>query len=92
MEERRYWHSHNFEVESGMLTVVSKRGVPKAAMDAAERPILQDIRRTYGKTCHTWQVDRDDCKDLPLGPPQMMMAFTSHEQIDESRLAERDRQ
>ena len=27
-EEKKYWHSHEFEVESGMLTVVSKLGVP----------------------------------------------------------------
>lgn len=68
-EEKRYWHSHEFEVESGMLTVVSKLGVPsertvqsirqsaegplESAIDTAERPVLQDIRRTYGKTCHT---------------------------------------
>lgn len=27
-EEKKYWHSHSFEVESGMLTVVGKAGVP----------------------------------------------------------------
>ena len=42
-----------------------------ALMDAAERPVLQDIRRTFGKTVHTWQVDIH--KDLPLGPPAFMM-------------------
>jgi len=70
-EEKRYWHSHNYEIESGMLTVVSKKGVPAAAIDVAERPVLQDLRKTFGKTCHTWQYDVHP--DLPLGPPQMMM-------------------
>jgi len=87
-DEKRYWHSHSFEVESGMLTVVGKTGVPSPIMDAAERPVLQDLRRTFGKTCHTWQFDIHP--DLPLGPPQMMMSFTKDEQIDQKVLGERD--
>ena len=32
----------------------------------------------YGKTIHTWQVDRDP---LPLGPPSLMMSLTADNQI-----------
>ena len=43
---------------------------------------------TYGKTWHTWQVDRGD--KLPLGIPQLMMAFTKDGQLDPKIAAERD--
>ena len=44
---------------------------------------------TYGKTWHTWQVDRGD--KLPLGIPQLMMAFTKDGQLDPKIAAERDK-
>ena len=34
----------------------------------------------YGKTWHTWQVDRGD--KLPLGILQLMMALTEDGQLD----------
>jgi hypothetical protein len=36
---------------------------------------MQDLSTTYGKTIHTWQVDKGD--PLPLGPPTLMMSFTA---------------
>ena len=44
---------------------------------------------TYGKTWHFWQVDRGD--KLPLGIPQLMMAFTADGQAKASIIAERDK-
>jgi hypothetical protein len=44
---------------------------------------------TYGKTWHTWQVDRGD--KLPLGIPQLMMAFTADGQLNSTVAAERDK-
>ena len=35
---------------------------------------MEDLSTTYGKTIHTWQVDKGD--KLPLGSPTIMMAFT----------------
>lgn len=35
---------------------------------------MEQIITLYGKTYHFWQVDRGDT--LPLGEPQLMMAFT----------------
>ena len=43
---------------------------------------------TYIKTWHTWQVNRRD--KLPLGIPQLMMAFTKDGQLDPKVTAERD--
>lgn len=35
---------------------------------------MEQLISLYGKTYHFWQVDRGD--KLPLGEPQLMMAFT----------------
>src|SRR5438034_1056311 len=57
-EEKKLWHSHNYEVKSGVLTA------PGMA-DAAEKDLMKALIGTYGKTWHMWQVDRGD--KLPLG-------------------------
>lgn len=80
-EEKKYWHSHAYEVMSGML--VAPR-VPQPAEDM----FMQDLKTTYGKTIHTWQVDR---YSLPLGPPTLMMSYTAPGQLDSKLVVERDR-
>nr|XP_031857939.1 uncharacterized protein CI109_006651 [Kwoniella shandongensis]KAA5525011.1 hypothetical protein CI109_006651 [Kwoniella shandongensis] len=87
-EEKKYWHSHKYEVESGMLMLVTKSLVPNAMTDIAERPAMLELHRTYGKTTHTWQYDVHP--DLPLGPPQIMMAYTEDSQVDKASLKKRD--
>jgi len=81
-EEKKLWHSHGYEVKGGLLNMP---GVP----EIAEKEALKDLIKTYGKTIHTWQVDRGD--NLPYGIPRLMMAFTKDGQIDESLLRGRDR-
>ena len=81
-EEKRLWHSHNYEVKSGVLTA------PGMA-DAAEKDLMKVLIGTYGKTWHTWQVDRGD--KLPLGIPQLMMGFTGDGQAKAKIVAERDK-
>ena len=80
-DEKRLWHSHHYEVSSGVLVAP---GIP----DAAEHAYLSDLVTTYGKTFHTWQYDRDD---FPYGIPQLMMALTADGQGDEAAVADRDR-
>ena len=70
-EEKRYWHSHQFEVKSGQLTAP---GIPQPV----EHELMKKLVNTYGKTWHTWQYDR--YADLPLGVPQLMMGFTQEGQ------------
>ena len=65
-EEKRLWHSHHYEVKSGVLVAP---GIP----ELAERVYFKDLVSTYGKTFHTWQIDRDE---FPYGAPQLMMSFT----------------
>jgi hypothetical protein len=72
-EEKKLWHSHEYEVKSGILFLP---GVPKVA----EVKEMDEVAKTYGKVFHFWQVDRGDT--LPLGLPQLMMAFTADGQLN----------
>ncbi|MTH46037.1 OBAP family protein [Intestinirhabdus alba] len=81
-EEKKLWHSHQYEVKSGSLVAP---GLPAAA----DKALMSRIVNTYGKTWHTWHTDRD--KTLPLGIPALMMGFTGEGQLDPTLLAERDR-
>jgi hypothetical protein len=80
-DEKRLWHSHHYEVKSGLLTAP---GIP----ELAERAYFKDLVTTYGKTFHTWQYDRDD---FPYGIPQLMMGFTEDGQASDALIAARDR-
>jgi hypothetical protein len=80
-DEKRLWHSHHYEVKSGVLVAP---GIP----DLAEHAYFSDLVTTYGKTFHTWQYDRDD---FPYGIPQLMMGFTQDGQADEALIHGRDR-
>lgn len=81
-EEKKLWHSHQYEVKSGSLVAP---GLPAVA----EKSLMKKIVNTYGKTWHTWHTDRD--KTLPLGIPALMMGFTADGQMDSRLLADRDK-
>lgn len=78
--EKRLWHSHHYEVKSGILAAP---GVP----EMAEHSYFNDLVSTYGKTFHTWQYERED---FPYGIPQLMMGFTADGQADEDLIRARD--
>jgi hypothetical protein len=80
-DEKRLWHSHDYEVKSGEL--IAPR-VPAMA----EHAVMKDLASTYGKTWHTWQIDRD--REFPYGIPQLMMGFTKDGQVDPALLQSRD--
>ncbi|XP_061338751.1 oil body-associated protein 1B-like [Gastrolobium bilobum] len=71
-EEKRLWHSHEYEVKSGLYFMP---GVP----GPIERKDMENVCKTYGKVYHFWQVDKGDT--LPLGIPQLMMSLTRDGQI-----------
>jgi hypothetical protein len=81
-EERKLWHSHDYEVKSGTLIAP---GVP----EAAEHEFMEQMAGTYGKTWHTWHTDRQ--QSLPLGHPLLMAGFTADGQVDAQMVADRDR-
>ncbi|KAJ9203413.1 hypothetical protein C8Q69DRAFT_471295 [Paecilomyces variotii] len=78
-EERRLWHSHEFEVKSGMLVMPVPQGVPEPVWSKAESSEMEEIIPLYGKTFHFWQVDRGDT--VPLGMPQLMGSFVDEDMV-----------
>jgi hypothetical protein len=60
-------------------------GIP----EPIEHTAIADLVSTYGKTWHTWQIDRD--ASLPVGIPQLMMGFTADGQLKPEMIASRDR-
>lgn len=83
-EERKLWHSHVFEVKSGMLIMPQPQLVPSRAWEAAETKEMEDVVELYGKVYHLWQVDKGD--KLPLGEPKLMTSFTAADQFDFERM------
>jgi len=79
-EERKLWHSHVFEVKSGMLIMPTPSAMPNAAWETAEVKEMEEVVELYGKVYHLWQTDRGD--ELPLGQPQLMTSFTAKDQFD----------
>jgi hypothetical protein len=88
-EERRLWHSHVFEVKSGMLIMPTPAGIPESVWEVAETKEMEDVIGVYGKVFQTWDVGRGDV--LPLGQPQLMTSFIARDQMQfEEVVGERD--
>lgn len=89
-EEQKLWHSHVFEVKSGMLFMPKPTVVPDAAWEVAENKEMEQVIELYGKIFHLWQVDRGD--KLPLGEPKLMTSYTSADKMPncEKTIEERD--
>ncbi|CEG75756.1 hypothetical protein RMATCC62417_10748 [Rhizopus microsporus] len=93
-QEKKYWHSHKYEVESGLLCMNAKSLVPDAVTSTIEKGPLEILVNTYGKTWQLWPVDDDgNCSSkIPMGPPQLMMAFTADGQVKPELVERRDKQ
>lgn len=78
--ERKLWHSHVYEVKSGMLVMPSS--VPDVVWNKAETAEMEQVIPLYGKTYHLWQVDRGD--RVPMGAPELMVSFTSDEDVNKA--------
>ncbi|KDR72852.1 hypothetical protein GALMADRAFT_125665 [Galerina marginata CBS 339.88] len=72
--ERRLWHSHVFEIKSGMLIMPRPLLVPAAAWNIAEMKEMEEVIQLYGKIYNMWQVDRGD--KLPIGEAKLMTSVT----------------
>jgi len=86
-EERRLWHSHVYEVKSGML-VMPNQSVPTAAWNIAEKKEMEQVITLYGKVYHLWQTDKGH--KVPLGEPKLMTSYTEDGQFDFAKVEERD--
>lgn len=80
-DEKKFWHSHVYEIKSGMLSC------PRIPF-IAENEEMKNLISTYGKTFHFWQIDRGD--HLPLGEPKLMMTFTQDGQVNPELIKKRD--
>ncbi|TFK19283.1 DUF1264 domain-containing protein [Coprinopsis marcescibilis] len=87
--ERKLWHSHVFEVKSGMLIMPRPTGVPSKIWQAAEDKEMEEVIQLYGKTFHFWQIDKGH--ELPLGMPKLMGSFTEKESMPAFEKAVGDR-
>ncbi|MCO5590303.1 hypothetical protein L7F22_044272 [Adiantum nelumboides] len=87
-EERKLWHSHIYEVKSGMLIMPKPDIIPDSIWEIGENKEMEEVIILYGKVFHLWQTDRGD--KLPLGIPQLMTSFTKEEQLPSHILQERD--
>ncbi|KAK0640602.1 hypothetical protein B0T16DRAFT_418180 [Cercophora newfieldiana] len=89
-EERQLWHSHVFEVKSGMLVMPQPSiYVPQTAWEKAETAEMEEVIHLYGKVYHLWQVDKGH--ELPLGKPELMTSITAPDQIPDLEKALDDR-
>jgi len=79
-EERKLWHSHVYEVKSGMLIMPKPVGIPDAVWEIAENKEMEEVVGIYGKVFHLWQTDRGD--KLPLGEPQLMTSYIAPGQFE----------
>lgn len=55
-DEQKLWHSHVFEVKSGMLIMPKPTAVPEAVWEVAENKEMEQVVELYGKVYHLWQV------------------------------------
>lgn len=79
-DEKRLWHSHDFEVKSGILVLPKPERAGPEKWEVAETEAMKEVVGLYGKTWHFWQVDRGD--QLLLGHPVLMASLTKSTQID----------
>jgi len=86
-DERRLWHSHVYEVKSGML-IMPNPTVPQVAWQLGEKREMEQVITLYGKVYHLWQTDKGH--KLPLGEPKLMTSFTADGQLDFAEVEKRD--
>lgn len=82
MEERELWHSHQYEVTSGLLI---EPGMP----DNVDKETMKILVNTYGKTFHTWNYANKN-NSLPLGIPEIVNGYTANGQLPKELVAKRD--
>jgi hypothetical protein len=86
VEEKSYWHPHNFELLSGQLVAP---GLP----EKAEKAFFKLLVNSYGKTWHTWHTNSehgDQGMVLPYGDPKLMWSFNRDGECNEAIKRERD--
>lgn len=85
-DEQKLWHSHEFEVKSGMLVLPAPANhrSHEDKWEKLETEAMKQVIGLYGKTWHFWEVDKDH--ELLLGRPRLMgsMAEGGQTNMDEA--------
>ncbi|CAG7852077.1 SubName: Full=Uncharacterized protein {ECO:0000313/EMBL:CCA76088.1} [Serendipita indica DSM 11827] len=88
-EEKKLWHSHAYEVKSGMLIMAKPGVVPNVVWQAAENKEMEMLVDWYGKTYHLWQIDlknlvrdRDERFSTNTGQNRAARAYIPTPKID----------
>jgi Protein of unknown function (DUF1264) len=86
-DEKKYWHSNNYEILSGQLVTP---GMP----DAAEKSLLRKKMNTYSKTWQMWTVEAGGKVEgkLPLGEPRLAWSFSQDGELQPDLLSRRDKE
>ncbi len=74
--EKKYWHPHDGEVDSGMLRAPGME-------TEKEKATLEFLKSTWGKTWHVWQPG----DELPIGTPRLMWAVPKGDANDQTKAA-----
>jgi hypothetical protein len=85
-QEKQYWHPHDGEVSSGMLSM------PGTAADK-EAATLNCVSTTWGKTWHAWNPERKGpVKDsviawpeVPVGPAKLMWSVKPEDETAQTK-------
>jgi hypothetical protein len=56
-DEQKLWHSHVFEVKSGMLIMPKPSVIPEATWKIAENREMEQVIELNGKMYPLWQVN-----------------------------------
>jgi hypothetical protein len=87
IEEKKYWHPHDYEILSGELAAP---GIPKAAA----RSLIAGKMNSYGKTWHVWMTGTLDGPGdkLPLGDPMLAWSFNHDGEVATGLVERRDKE
>ncbi len=80
-DDKKYWHTHAYEVISGQLIGPDLPDMGDVA--------LEGYIKSWGKTFHTWP---DPSTDVPLGEPLLMWSAGADGQISQKMIDKRDKQ
>jgi len=78
--ERHLWHSHPFEIKSGLF-------VAPDLSEEDEWEVMAWLMGTFGKVTDTWQFD----EEFPFGAPKLGMALALDSQVNWTLAEEMDR-
>jgi hypothetical protein len=86
LEEKKYWHPHNYEILSGQLVAP---GIP----DAVEHKVMDGKMNSYGKTWHVWMTGmfQQQGDKLPFGEPHLAWSFNRDGEDKPGIVAARDK-